>query len=65
MLHFDKREGRYKPWWKQIAVTVHGWSGPAKVRGDGRRRTTDASARSSRSSSPTSARAADFVISRF
>ncbi len=33
MLHFDKREGSFRPWWKQIAVTVHGWSGPARVRG--------------------------------
>jgi alpha-glucosidase len=23
-LNFGPREGRYKPWWKQIAVTVHG-----------------------------------------
>ncbi len=23
-LHFAKREGAYRPWWKQIAVTVHG-----------------------------------------
>ena len=23
-LNFGKRTGNYRPWWKQIAVTVHG-----------------------------------------
>jgi len=36
MVHFDKRVGRYKPWWKQIEVTVHGWGGPVRVRADGK-----------------------------
>lgn len=26
-ISFDQREGSYAPWWKEIAVTVHGWSG--------------------------------------
>ncbi|WP_232469154.1 TIM-barrel domain-containing protein [Croceicoccus marinus] len=30
------REGRFSPWWQQIAVTVHGWDGTAEVR-QGRR----------------------------
>ena len=66
MLHFGKREGRFKPWWKQIAVTVHGWSGPAKVRGVDQRRDRSAEREdSSGSSIPDQRRAADFVISRF
>ena len=64
MLHFDKREGRYRPWWKQIAVTVHGWSGPAKVRGASHVNTNPA-----REDLwfviPDQRRARDFVISRF
>jgi alpha-glucosidase len=32
-LHFENREGDYRPWWKAIAVTVHGWDGPATVYG--------------------------------
>ena len=33
---FDARQGRYTPWWRQIAVTVHGWDGDADVRVAGR-----------------------------
>jgi alpha-glucosidase len=64
MLHFGGREGRFKPWWKQIAVTVHGWSGPAKVRGV-ERVETDAERKTVRFTVPDQRRAADFVISRF
>jgi alpha-glucosidase len=32
-LHFDKRLGSYRPWWKSIAVTIHGWEGAASVAG--------------------------------
>jgi alpha-glucosidase len=28
-LSFAARQGSYKPWWKAIAVTVHGWRGAA------------------------------------
>ena len=35
-LRFDAREGRYKPWWREVAVTVHGWSGAARVSRRGR-----------------------------
>ena len=31
---FDAREGSFAPWWKQIAVTVHGWTGAATVAQD-------------------------------
>jgi alpha-glucosidase len=64
MLHFDKREGSFRAWWKQIAVTVHGWSGPAKVRGVDRVE-TDAERKTARFVIPDQRRAADFVISRF
>ena len=64
MLHFDKREGSFRPWWKQIAVTVHGWSGPAKVRGVANVE-TDAERRTVRFVIPDQKRASDFVLSRF
>ena len=64
MLHFDKREGRYKPWWKQIAVTVHGWSGPAKVRGAAHVNTNPAR-KDLWFVIPDQRRERDFVISRF
>lgn len=35
-LSFDKREGALVPWWKEIAITVHGWTGNAEVAGAGR-----------------------------
>jgi alpha-glucosidase len=31
-LTFDAREGSYAPWWRQVAVTIHGWQGGADVR---------------------------------
>src|SRR5215218_2132248 len=64
MLHFGKREGRFRPWWKQIAVTVHGWSGPAKMRGVAQVDTNPAR-KDLRFVIPDQRRAADFVISRF
>ena len=33
-LHFAPREGTYKPWWKSIAVTVHGARAAAKIIAD-------------------------------
>ncbi|MEG3165271.1 glycoside hydrolase family 31 protein [Sphingomonas sp. PB2P19] len=30
-IDFAAREGRFKPWWTKMAITVHGWSGNAKV----------------------------------
>ncbi|NUS99845.1 MAG: hypothetical protein HOP96_02575, partial [Sphingomonas sp.] len=63
-LHFDPREGSLKPWWNEIAVTVHGWSGPAKVRGVPRVE-ADAASKTIRFVIPDQRRAADFVLSRF
>jgi alpha-glucosidase len=64
MLHFDKREGSFRPWWKQIAVTVHGWSGPAKVHGVANVEAA-AERRTVRFVIPDQKRASDFVLSRF
>ncbi len=30
-LDFAPAEGSYAPWWETVAVTVHGWNGPASV----------------------------------
>jgi len=30
-LAFASRQGSYKPWWKAITVTVHGWHGSARA----------------------------------
>ena len=63
MLHFDRREGSFRPWWKQIAVTVHGWSGPATVRGaDGVE--SDSASKTVRFTIPDQRKAADFVVTR-
>ena len=65
MVHFDKREGSFKPWWKQMRVTVHGWTGPSRVRLNGRdvQSTTDEAALAF--TLPDQAKASDVVISRF
>ncbi|PTQ13591.1 alpha-glucosidase [Sphingomonas oleivorans] len=26
-LSFDRREGRFQPWWKEVDLVIHGWSG--------------------------------------
>jgi alpha-glucosidase len=36
-LEFDAREGRYPPWWHQVVVRVHHWSGAAQAFLDGKR----------------------------
>ena len=33
ILHFGARDGTFTPWWKNIAVTVHGWRGAGHVAG--------------------------------
>ena len=34
-IDFAARDGSFAPWWKQIAVTVHGWSGGANATQNG------------------------------
>jgi alpha-glucosidase len=67
MVHFDKRVGRYKPWWKAVEVTVHGWAGPVRVRANGRTipATTDENAKVAAFLLPDPSRATDIAISRF
>jgi len=36
-LEFDAREGRYPPWWHQVIVRVHHWTGGAQAFLDGKR----------------------------
>jgi alpha-glucosidase len=43
VLQFGQRSGTYNPWWKQIAVTVHGWRAP-NARVEGRSVNTDSKA---------------------
>jgi alpha-glucosidase len=64
MLHFNPRQGAYAPWWKQIAVNIHGWSGPARVRGVPNVK-IDRGAKTVRFTIPDQRGAADFVLSRF
>jgi alpha-glucosidase len=35
-LTFSAREGSRQPWWKEVAVTVHGWQGRGSVHAAGR-----------------------------
>jgi alpha-glucosidase len=35
-IDFAKPEGGFKPWWKSIAVTVHGWNGTGVARSKGK-----------------------------
>ncbi len=46
-ISFAKPEGRYTPWWRSIAVTVHDWTGAATVRGKRVETATDSAARTS------------------
>ena len=65
MLDFDQRQGAFKPWWRQMAITVHGWGGNAEVRGakvSGLR--TDPSAKTLSFAVPDQPRAASLVIVR-
>jgi len=67
MVHFDKSTGSYKPWWKEMEVTVHGWTGPARVRANGRTipAITGEGAQIVAFNLPDQVGASDVVISRF
>ncbi|HEU4959292.1 MAG TPA: TIM-barrel domain-containing protein [Sphingomonas sp.] len=45
-IRFEPREGDYRPWWRTLSITVHGWSQPGRVTADGKvvAATLDASA---------------------
>ncbi len=36
-LDFAAREGEFKPWWNQLAVTIHGWDGAGHAMAGGHR----------------------------
>jgi alpha-glucosidase len=62
-LQFGSRRGSYKPWWKSIAVTVHGWKGDAAVRG-GSPASYDPSAQTLRFSIPDQPGPTEFSVDR-
>jgi alpha-glucosidase len=65
MLDFDQRQGTFRPWWKQIAVTVHGWGGKADIRGaNATGLHDDAAAKTISFVIPDQSRAASLVIVR-
>ena len=57
---FDSKEGSLAPWWKQIAVTLHGWQGPGRVTQNGAslNAESDVSAQTLRFTIPTPGKAA-------
>ncbi|MBO9624323.1 MAG: DUF5110 domain-containing protein [Sphingomonas sp.] len=59
---FGAREGSYRPWWKEIEVTVHGWSGGAAVKGA--QASVDAAQRTVRFTLPDQRRAARVLVAR-
>lgn len=61
-LDFGKREGAYQPWWKEIAVTIHGWDGAGKV--EGATPVADPAARTLRFTLPDQQRVAKIAVTR-
>jgi alpha-glucosidase len=64
VLDFARREGRFRPWWRQIEVTVHGWSGDSRI-GDGKvAATADAGAQTLAFTLPDQPRPTSITINR-
>jgi alpha-glucosidase len=61
---FGRREGSLKPWWRQLAVMVHGWSGGAQVRSSGRPVTAASEGGALRFTLPDRPSGGEVVISR-
>jgi alpha-glucosidase len=61
-IEFGAREGAFRPWWKEIRVTVHGWEGQGRVRGVAV--TADAAARTLDFTLPDQPRAGRIAITR-
>jgi alpha-glucosidase len=61
-LDFEPRQGAYRPWWKEIAVTVHGWDGEGRVKGT--TAMADKAARTLAFTLPDQAEAARITIAR-
>ncbi|MBY8829551.1 DUF5110 domain-containing protein [Hephaestia sp. CMS5P-6] len=66
IIDFGPRDGKYRPWWRQIALTVHDWRAAATVTGpDGRRvaKRAGAAAQTVAFTIPDTASAARFTVS--
>lgn len=65
-LLFGRRQGSYRPWWREVTVTVHGWNGRAQVRSAGRTvpATVDENAVTVRLTLPDQPRGGCLVVSR-
>lgn len=65
-INFDKRQGTYGAWWRQLTVTVHGWQGQARVANGSRTvaSTVEAAAETVSFTIPDQARTARFVVNR-
>ena len=63
LLHMGPRNGTYRPWWKSIAITVHGWAGAAAHLSDGRSISADPKSRTVQFTIPDRKNSADLLIS--
>ncbi|WP_242140144.1 TIM-barrel domain-containing protein [Sphingomonas sp. TREG-RG-20F-R18-01] len=63
---FEPRVGAFKPWWSQVAVTVHGWTGTPSGTRDGKRlaTTADTAAQTLTFTMPAPLKAAQVVLTR-
>ena len=62
LLRFGPRSGAYRPWWNEISVTVHGWTGAARLV-EGRTVDSDPGSRTVSFTIADQPAARDFVIS--
>jgi alpha-glucosidase len=62
VLHFGARSGAYRPWWKEIAVTVHGWTNATTRVSDGAPATTDQRSQTAAFTIPDQPRAKDVTV---
>jgi alpha-glucosidase len=61
-LHFNQRNGTYRPWWKDIAVTVHGWAGSSASLASGGPVTIDRAKQTASFTIPDQVGPATFVV---
>ncbi len=62
VLNFGPRSGSFRPWWKEISVTLHGWNGTTARLADGRKLPFDANARTVSFTIPDQAGPKEFAI---
>ncbi|SEM98745.1 alpha-glucosidase [Sphingomonas gellani] len=65
-IDFDRRQGSFRPWWREMRVTVHSWTGAGTVSARNRAvaSDTDATAQTLSFTLPDQARAASVTIAR-